>query len=110
MAAARRSALLAYCRSLPRATEDIKWGNDLIFSVGDKMFAGFSNTGKDATFGCTVPAEDFDPAEAAAPDRRHRALGKAEGEEALTQLTDFLARIVSLMTTSSRIRSFGLPA
>ena len=33
--------LIAFCRSLPGATEDIKWGKDLIFSVGGKMFAGF---------------------------------------------------------------------
>lgn len=33
--------LITFCRSLPAATEDIKWGNNLIFSVADKMFAGF---------------------------------------------------------------------
>jgi predicted DNA-binding protein (MmcQ/YjbR family) len=27
-----------YCLSLPAATEDIKWGNDLCFSIGGKMF------------------------------------------------------------------------
>src|SRR5438445_5039994 len=27
------------CRALPAVTEDIKWGNDLCFSVGGKMFA-----------------------------------------------------------------------
>lgn len=59
MAAATRSRLLAFCRSLPHSTEDVKWGNDLVFSVGAKMFAGFSNDGKDATFGCKVPEEDF---------------------------------------------------
>ena len=26
------------CLSLPHATEDIKWGNDLCFSIGSKMF------------------------------------------------------------------------
>jgi predicted DNA-binding protein (MmcQ/YjbR family) len=26
------------CRSLPSATEDVKWENDLCFSVGQKMF------------------------------------------------------------------------
>lgn len=36
-----KDALLEFCRSLPGATEDIKWGSDLIFSVGGKMFAGF---------------------------------------------------------------------
>jgi predicted DNA-binding protein (MmcQ/YjbR family) len=37
----RKDALIEFCRSLPGATEDVKWGNDLIFSVGGKMFAGF---------------------------------------------------------------------
>lgn len=27
-----------FCLSLPSATEDIKWGNDLCFSVAGKMF------------------------------------------------------------------------
>jgi predicted DNA-binding protein (MmcQ/YjbR family) len=31
------------CRSLPGATEDIKWGADLVFSVGSKMFACTGN-------------------------------------------------------------------
>src|SRR5215475_13827940 len=34
-------ALVEFCRSLSGATEDVKWGKDLIFSVGGKMFAGF---------------------------------------------------------------------
>src|SRR5438034_4915971 len=28
----------AICRGLPSVTEDIKWGHDLCFSVGGKMF------------------------------------------------------------------------
>jgi predicted DNA-binding protein (MmcQ/YjbR family) len=31
--------LRQFCLSLPNATEDVKWGNDLAFSVGKKMFA-----------------------------------------------------------------------
>lgn len=31
--------LRAICRALPGSTEDIKWGSDLVFSVGGKMFA-----------------------------------------------------------------------
>src|SRR6187549_1177979 len=27
-----------FCKNLPNVTEDIKWGNDLCFSIGDKMF------------------------------------------------------------------------
>ncbi len=33
--------LIQFCRQLPGASESIKWKCDLIFSVGDKMFAGF---------------------------------------------------------------------
>ncbi len=31
-------ALRYYCLSLPHVTEDIKWGADLCFSIGGKMF------------------------------------------------------------------------
>jgi predicted DNA-binding protein (MmcQ/YjbR family) len=31
------------CRSFPGCTEDIKWGADLVFSVGGKMFAVTGN-------------------------------------------------------------------
>ena len=27
------------CRSFPGVTEDTKWGNDIVFSIGAKMFA-----------------------------------------------------------------------
>ncbi|MES2258821.1 MAG: MmcQ/YjbR family DNA-binding protein [Pseudomonadota bacterium] len=33
----------ALCRALPGATEDIKWGADLVFSVGTRMFACCGN-------------------------------------------------------------------
>ncbi len=33
--------LMAFCRRLPHATEDVKWGDDLVFSIGGKMFAVF---------------------------------------------------------------------
>jgi predicted DNA-binding protein (MmcQ/YjbR family) len=28
-----------FCRTMPHANEDVKWGNDLVFTVGGKMFA-----------------------------------------------------------------------
>lgn len=31
-------SLRKYCLKLPAVTEDIKWGNDLCFSIGGKMF------------------------------------------------------------------------
>ena len=30
--------LRKYCLSFPHATEDVKWGNDLCFCIGEKMF------------------------------------------------------------------------
>jgi predicted DNA-binding protein (MmcQ/YjbR family) len=46
--------LRKYCLSFPHVTEDIKWGADLCFSVGGKMFCV---TGMDAdqrfSFKCT---------------------------------------------------------
>jgi len=41
MATKSKDSLIEYCRALPGATADVKWGKDLIFSVGGKMFAGF---------------------------------------------------------------------
>ena len=32
-------AVRAMCRALPKVSEDIKWGHDLCFIVGGKMFA-----------------------------------------------------------------------
>lgn len=43
--AGSRDKLIGLCRSLPHATEDIKWEKNLVFSVGDKMFAVFNATG-----------------------------------------------------------------
>jgi predicted DNA-binding protein (MmcQ/YjbR family) len=48
-----------FCKSLPGATEDIKWGNDLCFSVGGKMFFVISLEAPH-TFSFKVDDEDFD--------------------------------------------------
>jgi predicted DNA-binding protein (MmcQ/YjbR family) len=47
-------AVRTFCLSLPAVTEDIKWGSDLVFSVGGKMFA-VVNTERPQTlaFKCT---------------------------------------------------------
>jgi predicted DNA-binding protein (MmcQ/YjbR family) len=53
------AALQRFCRSLPGATESIKWGEDLVFSVGGKMFAAFhAEDGVPVGFPCSD--EDFD--------------------------------------------------
>ena len=48
-----------FCLSLPAATEEIKWGNDLTFSIGGKMFCV---TSFDEPFKASfkVPDEDFE--------------------------------------------------
>ena len=48
------------CKALPAVTEDIKWGNDLVFSVGSKMFcvAGLNQSPTTASF--KVTDEEFD--------------------------------------------------
>ena len=51
--------LRAFCKTLPAVTEDIKWGNDLCFSVGEKMFCviGLEPPHR---FSFKVPDEDFE--------------------------------------------------
>jgi predicted DNA-binding protein (MmcQ/YjbR family) len=52
--------LRKYCLSFPGATEDIKWGADLCFSVGKKMFCVTSadESSSGMSFKCTP--EKFD--------------------------------------------------
>lgn len=48
-----------FCLSLPAATEDIKWGNDLVFSVGAKMFC-VSSLDQPYKFSFKVSDEEFE--------------------------------------------------
>ena len=50
----------AICKALPAVTEDIKWGNDLVFSIGGKMFcvAGLNQSPTTASF--KVTDEEFE--------------------------------------------------
>jgi predicted DNA-binding protein (MmcQ/YjbR family) len=47
--------LREFCLSMPNTTEDIKWGADLCFCVGKKMFAvtGLESGGGQVSFKCT---------------------------------------------------------
>ena len=48
-----------YCLSLPHATEDIQWGNDLLFQIAGKIFAGVNlDPPHQLSFKCTP--EKFD--------------------------------------------------
>lgn len=52
-------SIRAYCLSLPHATEDIQWGNDLLFRISGKIFAGMSlDPPHSLSFKCTP--EKFD--------------------------------------------------
>jgi predicted DNA-binding protein (MmcQ/YjbR family) len=46
--------LREFCLSMPHATEDVKWGADLCFCVGENMFAvtGLDSSGE-VSFKCT---------------------------------------------------------
>jgi predicted DNA-binding protein (MmcQ/YjbR family) len=50
--------LRKFCLSFPGATEDVKWGNDLCFCVGKKMFAvtGVDSQADGISFKCTPEA------------------------------------------------------
>ena len=47
--------LRRYCLSLPHATEGIQWGNNLLFRIGNKMFAivALDQTPVSMSFKCT---------------------------------------------------------
>src|SRR5471030_2984810 len=47
--------LRAFCLSLPHVTEDVKWGNDLCFCIGGKMFCV---TGLSGPFGISFKVTD----------------------------------------------------
>ena len=47
--------LRKFCLKLPAVTEDIKWGNDLVFSVGEKMFCVAS---LEPPFKCSFKVKD----------------------------------------------------
>jgi predicted DNA-binding protein (MmcQ/YjbR family) len=57
--ASRGGGLKAHCRSLPGTTEDVKWGDDLVFSVGGKMYAAFDLDDEDE-FGFKCDDIDFE--------------------------------------------------
>lgn len=48
------------CKSLPMVTQDIKWGHDLVFSIGGKMFCvvGLDQVPTSASF--KVTDEEFE--------------------------------------------------
>lgn len=48
------------CRQLPGVTEDIKWGHDLVFSIGEKMFCVVGLEQSPTTASFKVTDEEFE--------------------------------------------------
>ena len=48
-------AIRAFCLSFPRATENLQWGDELCFKVGEKLFAvvGLGSVPQRITFKCS---------------------------------------------------------
>lgn len=51
--------LRKFCLAFPGATEDVKWGNDLCFSVGGKMFTVTAADSSDAGVSLKTTPEMF---------------------------------------------------
>jgi predicted DNA-binding protein (MmcQ/YjbR family) len=101
--------LMDFCRKLPHVTEDTKWGNDLCFSIGGKMFCVFDNSGgltfsfktTPAMFSILTKMEGIIPAPYVA--RYHWVM--LEGPTALPT-----KQIQELIRESYHLVSLGLPA
>jgi predicted DNA-binding protein (MmcQ/YjbR family) len=52
--------LRAQCLSLPHSTEQIQWGDHLLYKIGGKMYAATSVEGGDAGVSFKCSPEDFD--------------------------------------------------
>lgn len=48
------------CKALPSVTEDIKWGHDLVFSIGGKMFCVVGLDQSPTTASFKVKEEEFE--------------------------------------------------
>ena len=48
------------CKALPYVTEDIKWGHDLVFSIGGKMFCVVGLDQSPTTASFKVKEEEFE--------------------------------------------------
>lgn len=109
--------LIALCRALPGATEDVKWGKDLIFSVGGKMFAGFELPDGEPlafkadpfAFAALVEHDGIVPAPYMA---RHHWVSVADRskvpEEMLTELLAEAHRLVAQKLPKNTRRALGL--
>ena len=100
--------LMSHCRSLSGTTEDVKWGDNLVFSVAKKMYAVFDVNDPDrlsfkvdpVTFEALTQQDGVEPAPYLA--RHHWIL--VQGPDALPQ--DVL---MDLLTGSHALVASKLP-
>lgn len=109
--------LMDYCRALTACTEDVKWENDLVFSVGGKMFAAFhipegrplSLRVEPDLFTSLVEQPEFVPAPYLA---KHDWVNVDEPEalpiEILEELLSDSHRLVSTKLSKKKQRALGL--
>ncbi len=100
--------LVEFCRSLPGATEDVKWGDDLVFSVGGKMFAGFPVLGGDP-FGFKVDPFVFASLVSHPGIRPARYMARHSWIDVTDRRLVPLATLKDLLADSHRIVSARLP-
>ena len=110
-------SLRAICLALPGATEDVKWGADLVFSVGGKMFCavnadpphqlGFKCS--EETFAELVERPGIRPAPylSRAMWVQEEALGEALDRRELEQLLRAAYEIVKAKLPKSRQKAFA---
>jgi predicted DNA-binding protein (MmcQ/YjbR family) len=108
MAARNRNELYAFCRSLPAATEDVKWENDLVFSVGGKMFAAFElPAGEPLSF--KADADSFEVLTQLPGVRPARYLARAHWVTVETRSTLPRAELEALLREAHRLVTAKLP-
>lgn len=93
---------------MPAATEDVKWGADLIFSVGGKMFAGFPLLGGDPV-GFKVAPLVFATLVSHPGIRPAPYMARHSWVEVMDRRLVPLATLKELLADSHRIVSAGLP-
>ncbi len=109
--------LLELCRRLPGTTEDVKWGDNFVFSVGGRMYALFDMPDFE-TFSLKVDPVTFDvlttkPGIEPAPYMARASWIRFESrdllpEDALVELFENSHALVAAKLTKKRQRELGL--
>src|SRR5262245_58974667 len=101
--------LRAHCLSLPHTTEQIQWGDQLLFKIGGKMYAATSVDRADAGVSFKASPEEFEelievPGVIPAPYLARAKWVALEHEDALPR-----AELKKRLTRSYELVRAGLP-